>query len=32
MIEVPQGPGLGIEIDPAALAPYLVRRGEVSPE
>jgi hypothetical protein len=32
MIEIPQGPGLGIEIDPEAFAPYLARRGEVTPE
>jgi len=32
MIEVPQGPGLGIEIDPAAFERYLLRRGEVTRE
>lgn len=32
MVEIPQGPGLGIEVDPAAFEPYLVRRGEVSRE
>ncbi len=32
MVEVPQGPGLGIEVDPAAFTPYLVRRGEVTSE
>lgn len=31
MVEIPQGPGLGIEIDPAAFEPYLLRRGEVVP-
>lgn len=30
MVEVPQGPGLGIEVDPAAFAPFLRRRGEVT--
>lgn len=32
MVEVLQGPGLGIEVDPAAFAPYLVRRGDVTSE
>jgi L-alanine-DL-glutamate epimerase-like enolase superfamily enzyme len=32
MVEVPQGPGLGVEIEPAAFAPYLLRRGDVAPE
>jgi D-galactarolactone cycloisomerase len=32
MVEVPQGPGLGIEIDPRAFEPYLLRRGEVTPD
>jgi D-galactarolactone cycloisomerase len=31
MVEVPQAPGLGIEVDPAAFAPYLQRRTEVTP-
>jgi hypothetical protein len=31
-LEVPQGPGLGVEIDTAAFGSYLVRRGEVTPE
>jgi D-galactarolactone cycloisomerase len=30
MVEVPQGPGLGIEIDPSALRPYVQRVGEVT--
>jgi hypothetical protein len=30
MVEIPQGPGLGIEIDPAAFQPYLQRRGDVT--
>jgi L-alanine-DL-glutamate epimerase-like enolase superfamily enzyme len=29
MVEIPQGPGLGIEVDPRAFEPYLLRRGEV---
>lgn len=29
MVEVPTGPGIGIEVDPAAFAPYLVRRAEL---
>jgi D-galactarolactone cycloisomerase len=32
MVEIPQGPGLGIEIDPRAFEPYLQRRAEVSPD
>lgn len=32
MVEVPLGPGLGIEVDPAAFDPYLVRRGEATPD
>ena len=32
MVEIPQGPGLGIEIDPAAFAAFLQRRGEVRPD
>jgi D-galactarolactone cycloisomerase len=32
MVEIPQGPGLGIEVDPRAFEPYLQRRGEVSPD
>ena len=30
MVEIPQGPGLGIEVDPQAFEPYLLRRVEVS--
>jgi D-galactarolactone cycloisomerase len=30
MVEIPQGPGLGIEVDPRAFEPHLLRRGEVS--
>jgi hypothetical protein len=30
MVEIPQGPGLGIEVDPQAFEPYLQRRAEVS--
>ena len=30
MVEVPQGPGLGIEIDPSAFEPHLLRRGEIT--
>ena len=29
MLEIPQGPGLGIEVDPAAFEAFLQRRGEV---
>jgi D-galactarolactone cycloisomerase len=32
MIEIPQGPGLGIEIDRDAFEPYLQRRLEVIPD
>jgi D-galactarolactone cycloisomerase len=32
MIEIPQGPGLGIEIDPAAFEGFLQRRVEITPE
>jgi D-galactarolactone cycloisomerase len=32
MIEVPTGPGLGVEIDPKAFAAHLQRRGEVTRE
>jgi len=32
MVEVPQGPGLGIEVDPAAFERFLLRRGEVARE
>jgi D-galactarolactone cycloisomerase len=32
MIEIPQGPGLGIEVDPAAFEGFLQRRVEVTPE
>jgi D-galactarolactone cycloisomerase len=32
MVEIPQGPGLGIDVDPAALGPYLQRRAEVTPD
>jgi D-galactarolactone cycloisomerase len=30
MEEVPQGPGLGIEVDPRAFRPHLQRYGEVT--
>jgi D-galactarolactone cycloisomerase len=30
MVEVPQGPGLGIEMDPSALRPYIQHVGEVA--
>ena len=30
MVEIPQGPGLGIAVDPGAFEPYLLRRGEIS--
>ena len=29
MVEIPQGPGLGIDVDPAAFEPYLLRRSEL---
>jgi D-galactarolactone cycloisomerase len=32
MVEIPQAPGLGIEIDPRAFEAYLQRRGEVTPD
>jgi hypothetical protein len=30
MVEIPQGPGLGIAVDPVAFEPFLLRRGEIS--
>ncbi len=30
MVQVPQGPGLGIEVDPRAFRPYLQRHGEIT--
>jgi L-alanine-DL-glutamate epimerase-like enolase superfamily enzyme len=30
MVEIPQGPGLGIEVDSLAFEPYLQRRAEVT--